>query len=73
MRKSVRKQHLQVLQCPRYFAILVLAHTSDPRNWIVGDPTVMQVDEEIHMFTNGGAPLEGPGAVGRYLMQRQDT
>ena len=57
-----QKKHLQVLPFPPYFAILVLAHTrtSDPRNWIVGDPTVMQVDEEIHMFTNGARLWRGP-------------
>jgi len=36
-------------------------------NWIVGDPTVMQVDEEIHMFTNGAL-----GDIQHYVAKTSD-
>eukprot|EP00435_Cladocopium_sp_Y103_P026035 s128_g6.t1 len=36
-------------------------------NWIVGDPTVLQVDKEIIMFTNGAL-----GGIQRYVAQTTD-
>mmetsp|Transcript_54015 Transcript_54015/g.96739 ORF Transcript_54015/g.96739 Transcript_54015/m.96739 type:complete len:453 (-) Transcript_54015:143-1501(-) len=32
---------------------IIRAPENDPLNWIVGDPTVLHIGDEIHMWTNG--------------------